>query len=79
MHLACRKGSIMPQPEQAREFFTTHFDKVLYTAKAHTTGGPGQPRFSHRLDVRLSSPGTPGTGHTLVTAKDFIFTSYPRR
>jgi osmotically inducible protein OsmC len=41
------------------------FDKVLYTAKAHTTGGRdnGTSRTNDgRLDVKLSSPGTPGTG-----------------
>lgn len=38
--------------------------KVIYTAKAHTTGGrEGASRTSDgRLDVKLSSPGTPGTG-----------------
>jgi osmotically inducible protein OsmC len=41
------------------------FDKVLYTAKAHTTGGRdnGASRTDDgHLDVKLSSPGTPGTG-----------------
>jgi lipoyl-dependent peroxiredoxin len=41
------------------------FDKVLYTAKAHTTGGRdgGVSRTDDgRLDVELSSPGTGGTG-----------------
>src|SRR5437764_9306741 len=39
-------------------------DKVLYTAKTHTTGGrDGASRTSDgRLDVKLSSPGTAGTG-----------------
>ena len=39
--------------------------KLLYTAKARTTGGRegGQSRTSDgRLDVKLSVPGTPGTG-----------------
>src|SRR5437867_6722779 len=39
--------------------------KVLYTAKAHTTGGRegGASRTSDgRLDVKLSVPGTPGNG-----------------
>src|SRR5215471_542135 len=39
--------------------------KVLYTAKAHTTGGRegGASRTSDgRLDVKLSVPGTQGTG-----------------
>jgi osmotically inducible protein OsmC len=42
----------------------THIEKVLYTAKAHTTGGrDGASRTSDgRLDVKLSSPGLPGTG-----------------
>jgi lipoyl-dependent peroxiredoxin len=43
----------------------TQIEKVLYTAKAHTTGGRdgGASRTSDgRLDVRLSIPGTPGTG-----------------
>ncbi len=40
-------------------------EKVLYTAKAHTTGGRdgGASRTSDgRLDVKLSVPGTPGAG-----------------
>jgi lipoyl-dependent peroxiredoxin len=39
-------------------------DKVLYTAKAHTTGGrDGASRTDDgRLDVKLSPPGTAGTG-----------------
>ena len=39
-------------------------EKVLYTAKAHTTGGrSGMSRSSDgRLEVRLSRPGSPGTG-----------------
>ena len=39
--------------------------KVLYTAKAHTTGGRegGAARTSDgRLDVKLSVPGAPGNG-----------------
>lgn len=43
----------------------TNVEKVLYTAKAHTTGGRegGSSRTSDgRLDVKLSIPGTPGTG-----------------
>lgn len=41
-----------------------HVEKVLYTAKAHTTGGrDGASRSSDgRLDVKLSSPGGPGAG-----------------
>ena len=39
-------------------------EKVLYTANAHTTGGrDGASRTDDgRLDVKLSSPGGPGTG-----------------
>src|ERR1044071_5868358 len=39
-------------------------EKVLYTAKAHTTGGrDGASRTSDgRLDVKLSSPRAAGTG-----------------
>jgi Ohr subfamily peroxiredoxin len=43
----------------------TQIEKVLYTAKAHTTGGRdgGASRTSDgRLDVKLSVPGTSGTG-----------------
>ena len=42
----------------------TTLEKVLYTAKAHTTGGrDGASKTSDgRLDVTLSSPGTSGTG-----------------
>jgi osmotically inducible protein OsmC len=39
-------------------------DKVIYTAKVHTTGG--REGASHsldgRLDIRLTPPGGPGTG-----------------
>lgn len=42
----------------------TQLEKVLYTAKAHSTGGrDGASRSDDgRLDVKLSSPGTAGTG-----------------
>jgi lipoyl-dependent peroxiredoxin len=43
----------------------TKIEKVIYTAKAHTTGGRdnGASRTSDgRLDVQLSGPGTPGAG-----------------
>ncbi len=42
----------------------TQIDKVLYTAKTHTTGGrDGSARSSDGfLDVRLSPPGGNGTG-----------------
>jgi Ohr subfamily peroxiredoxin len=43
----------------------THLEKVLYTAKAHTSGGRdnGVSRSPDgHLEVRLSSPGTSGSG-----------------
>src|SRR5258707_5399631 len=42
----------------------SQIEKVLYTAKAHTTGGrDGASRTSDgRLDVKLSTPGTAGNG-----------------
>ena len=42
----------------------TPIDKVIYTAKTHTTGGrDGASRSTDgRLDIMLSSPGTAGTG-----------------
>src|SRR5690349_21968149 len=42
----------------------SQMDKVLYTAKTHTTGGrDGASRTSDgHLDVKLTVPGTPGTG-----------------
>jgi Ohr subfamily peroxiredoxin len=43
----------------------TKLEKVIYTAKAHTTGGRenGASRTSDgRLDVKLSVPGQPGDG-----------------
>ncbi len=43
----------------------TQTETVLYTAKAHTTGGRegGSSRTDDgRLDVKLSVPGTPGSG-----------------
>lgn len=41
-----------------------NLEKVLYTAKTHTTGGrDGAAKSSDgRLDVKLSSPGGPGAG-----------------
>jgi osmotically inducible protein OsmC len=43
---------------------TTQLEKVLYTAKTHTTGGrEGRSRTSDgRLDVKLTAPGTKGEG-----------------
>lgn len=42
-----------------------HIDKVLYTGKTHTSSGGrnGESRSSDgRLDIKLSSPGTAGSG-----------------
>lgn len=43
---------------------TTPLDKVLYTARVHTTGGrDGASRSDDgKLDVQQSAPGGPGTG-----------------
>ena len=43
---------------------TVALEKVLYTAHAHTTGGRDGASKSDdgRLDIKLSSPGTPGNG-----------------
>src|SRR6187399_2593364 len=49
----------------SEEKTSTQSAKVLYTAKAHTTGGRegGASRTSDgRLDVKLSVPGAPGNG-----------------
>lgn len=49
----------------SEESTKTESAKVLYTAKAHTTGGRegGASRTSDgRLDVKLSVPGGPGNG-----------------
>ena len=42
----------------------TQIEKVLYTGKTHTTGGrDGASRSDDgRLDIKLSSPGTAGSG-----------------
>ena len=47
-----------------KESAMTQLEKVLYTAKTHTTGGrDGAARSSDgRLDIKLSSPGAAGTG-----------------
>src|SRR5881392_486160 len=49
----------------SEESTKAHPAKLLYTAKAHTTGGRegGASRTSDgRLDVKLSVPGAPGNG-----------------
>jgi len=42
----------------------SQIEKVLYTGKTHTTGGRDGVSHSddHRLDIKLSPPGTAGTG-----------------
>jgi osmotically inducible protein OsmC len=47
-----------------KEDVMNRLEKVLYTAKAHNTGGrTGMSRSSDgRLEVTLSRPGSPGTG-----------------
>jgi lipoyl-dependent peroxiredoxin len=55
----------MTQVVQVNESPIAHLEKVLYTAKTHTTGGRdgGASRTDDgRLDVRFTLPGTPGTG-----------------
>ena len=54
----------MTHVTEAKDSSTSETYKVLYTAKSHTTGGrDGASRSSDgRLDVKLSSPGAPGTG-----------------
>jgi osmotically inducible protein OsmC len=55
----------MNTTEMSEASTTTQTAKLLYTAKAHTTGGRdgGASRSSDgRLDVKLSIPGGPGTG-----------------
>jgi osmotically inducible protein OsmC len=55
----------MNTTEMSEESTMTQPVKLLYTAKAHTTGGRegGASRTSDgRLDVKLSVPGGPGNG-----------------
>ena len=55
----------MNTTKMSEESIMTQPAKVLYTAKAHTTGGRegGASRTSDgRLDVKLTIPGTPGNG-----------------
>jgi lipoyl-dependent peroxiredoxin len=50
--------------ELAKELIMTKPEKVLFTARVHTTGGrEGASRSSDgRLDIKLSSPGSAGGG-----------------
>src|SRR5512143_1357769 len=55
----------MNTTQTSEEGTRTQSEKLLYTAKAHTTGGRegGASRTSDgRLDVKLSVPGAPGNG-----------------
>jgi Ohr subfamily peroxiredoxin len=55
----------MNATQMSEESTMTQPAKLLYTAKAHTTGGRdgGASRTSDgRLDVKLTVPGTPGNG-----------------
>ena len=55
----------MTMTNVSEESTKTQPAKLLYTAKAHTTGGRegGASRTSDgRLDVKLTVPGTPGNG-----------------
>src|ERR1700676_3131153 len=55
----------MNTTEMSEQNTMTQPAKLLYTAKAHTTGGRegGASRTSDgRLDVKLSVPGSPGNG-----------------
>lgn len=51
-------SDLVTAPEAARG------EKLVYTAKTHTTGGRGGGASSSdgRLEIRLSIPGGPGTG-----------------
>src|SRR5262249_27174798 len=60
-----QKGKHQTQLEPVKEPTMTKIEKVLYTAKTHTTGGRegGASRSDDgRLDVKVSPPGTSGTG-----------------
>jgi Ohr subfamily peroxiredoxin len=58
------KANHNPYFQLEKETDMSQLDKVLYTAKIHTTGGrDGAARSPDgRLDVKLSSPGTAGGG-----------------
>jgi lipoyl-dependent peroxiredoxin len=60
-----KRKTIMTQVGKVNESSIAHLERVLYTAKTHTTGGRdgGASRTDDgRLDVRFTLPGTPGTG-----------------
>jgi osmotically inducible protein OsmC len=63
--LQTKGNSTMNTTEMSEKSTVTQPVKLLYTAKAHTTGGRegGASRTSDgRLDVKLSVPGAPGNG-----------------
>jgi lipoyl-dependent peroxiredoxin len=53
-----------PISELAEASATAKREKLVYTAKTHTTGGRDGTSHSSdgRLDIKLSIPGAPGTG-----------------
>jgi len=66
VHFLERQHALFGSTEEGfwTEIIMTILDKVLYTAKVHTTGGrEGAARSGDgRLDIKLSPPGTRGTG-----------------
>jgi len=60
----CIVYELIVHDTQQKESAMTQVEKVLYTAKTHTTGGrEGASRSSDgHLDVKLSRPGTAGSG-----------------
>jgi lipoyl-dependent peroxiredoxin len=59
------RNVVIAQPQFLTKVSTmTMLEKVLYTAKTHTTGGRdgGSRSDDRRLDIRLSTPGTSGIG-----------------
>ncbi len=56
-------GSVIAAPTSEKTN-KVQFEKAYYTAKTHTTGGrDGASQSSDgRLDIKLSTPGTPGKG-----------------
>jgi lipoyl-dependent peroxiredoxin len=59
-----REDVVTQKNQLEKEPVMDQLNKVLYTAKTHTTGGrDGASRSSDgRLDITLSSPGAPGNG-----------------
>src|SRR5262245_54176051 len=63
MSVACPAVALRYVPNKKKTAMLK-IEKLLYTAKTHTTGGcDGASGTSDgRLDVKLSTPGTSGTG-----------------